>query len=156
MLGNTTTDLQDHLQDLDDKLEALSVQASSTNDEETTEREQIRAEIEGGQKCLEICTQAHEHANKVRTNVFEDVTADIDAQQVIVSTLGDLISAKRVTAGARATQYLGQMSDETVQVLARSRGIDLGRVSGILRDVQEQDRGSVQFEDQYGSGHKLG
>ena len=39
-----------------------------------------------------------------RTNVFEDVSAAQDAHQVIAATFGDLISAKRVTAGVGATQ----------------------------------------------------
>jgi hypothetical protein len=72
-----------------------------------------------------VCAQASEHVDKVRTNVFEDVSAAQDAHQLIVSTFGDLISAKQVTAGAGATQWLGQISDATLQQLTRSRGIDL-------------------------------
>lgn len=39
-----------------------------------------------------------------RTKVFEDELVADDGQQVIVATLLDLISAKRVVAGARSTQ----------------------------------------------------
>jgi TolA-binding protein len=124
MLKDTKTDLQDHLENLGGKLEALSIQESSTNDENMTERGWMQAEIESAKECLAVCAQASEHADKVRTNAFEDVSAAQDAHQVIVSTLGDLISAKRVTAGVGATQWLGQMSDATLQQLARGRGID--------------------------------
>ena len=50
-------------------------------------------------------------AEKRRINVFEDVLSNNDAYQVVVATLGDLISTKRVTTGARSKQWLGQMSD---------------------------------------------
>jgi hypothetical protein len=156
MLKDTTTDIQEHLWNLDEKLEALSTQESIASDESIAGRRRIQEEIDSAKECLAVCAQASEHADKVRTNVFEDVSAAQDAHQVIVSTLGDLISAKRVTAGVGATQLLGQMSDATLQELARGRGIDLSSGSRIARGVAEQDTGSITFEDQYGSGHKLG
>jgi hypothetical protein len=156
MLKDTTTDLQDHLKNLDDKLEALGLQESSTDNEKMVERGRMQAEIDSAKECLAVCAQASEHADRARANVFEDVSAAEDAHQVIVSTLGGLISAKRVTARVGATQWLGQMSDATLQQLARGRGIDLSIGSTTARGVAEQERGSVTFEDQYGSGHKLG
>lgn len=139
MLENTRTDLRDHLESLNDKLEALSIHESSATDETIAEEGGIREEIDSVKDCLAVCAEASEHVDKVRTNVFEDVSAAQDAHQVIVSTLADLISAKRVTAGVGARQWLGQMSDATVQQLARSQGIDLGGGSGISRGVEEQD-----------------
>ncbi|RYP57927.1 hypothetical protein DL769_009197 [Monosporascus sp. CRB-8-3] len=156
MLADTTTDLQEHLQNLDNKFEALRTQESNTRDEHAAERGRISEEIESAKECLEICSRASEHIKEVRTNVFEDVSAAEDANQVIVSTYGDLISAKRVTAGIRATQLLGQMSDAALQQLARSRGIDLSGHSGTVKDVEERAKGTIEFEDQYGIGHRLG
>ncbi|CAG5174582.1 uncharacterized protein ALTATR162_LOCUS7817 [Alternaria atra] len=155
MLKNTDTDLKDHLENLGGKLEALSIQESSANNENIASRRRIQEEIDSAKGCLTVCAQAFEHADKVRTNVFEDVSAAQDAHQVVVSTLSDLISAKRVTAGVGATQWLGQMTDAALQELAKSRGVDLSSGSSIARGVDEQDRGSITFEDQYGSGHKL-
>jgi hypothetical protein len=156
MLKDTKTDLKDHLENLDDKLEALRIQESSANIENIAGRRRMQEEIESAKECLAVCAQATEHADKVRTNVFEDITAAQDAHQVVVSTLGDLISAKRITADVGATQLLGTMSDTSLQQLARDQGIDLSSGSRIVRGVAEQDRGSVTFEDQYGSGQKLG
>ena len=42
-----------------------------------------------------------------------------DGQQVIVATLWDLISVKRIVVSARSTQWLGQMSDTTLQQLSQ-------------------------------------
>jgi hypothetical protein len=41
---------------------------------------------------------------------------------MVVARLGDLISARLVTAGVRSTQWLGQMSDASLQQLSRDRG----------------------------------
>lgn len=155
MLKNTDTDLKDHLENLGGKLEALSIQESSADNKNIASRRRIQEEIDSAKGCLTVCAQAFEQADKVRTNVFEDVSAAQDAHQVVVSTLGDLISAKRVTAGVGATQWLGQMTDAALQELAKSRGVDLSSGSSVARGVDEQDRRSITFEDQYGSGHKL-
>jgi len=64
----------------------------------------VQEEKDSIKQCLDICAQASEQMDKVHVNVFEDVSAAQDADQVIVATLGDLISAKRVTAGVGATQ----------------------------------------------------
>lgn len=155
MLENTTTDLEDRLEDLNDKLEALSVRESQPANNNTAENERLRDELASVKECLTLCAKVSEHADQVRTNVFEDVSAAQDARQVIVSTLGDLISAKRVTADTGAEQWLGQMSDATVQELAKSRGVSLGSDYRTAKGTQEKNEGIARFEDQYGFGHKL-
>jgi hypothetical protein len=59
--------------------------------------------------------------DKTRTITFDEVSAAGDAQQVIVATHGDSIMATRVTAGVRTSQWLGQMSDATLQRLSQDR-----------------------------------
>lgn len=72
---------------------------------------------------LTIYAQVPEQADQMRTNIFEDISAAHDSHQVIIATLGDVILAKRVTAKVGATQWLGQMSDATVQHLLQDRAI---------------------------------
>lgn len=76
MVTKTTSDLEEHLEEIDNKLQAISLRGARILGEDTVER-----------------------VDQARTNVFEDVSAAQDAHQVIAATLGDLISAKRVTAG---------------------------------------------------------
>jgi len=121
----------------------------------TDERKRFQDEKESIEQCLAVCTQASEQANKVRTNAFEDVSAAKDAHQLIVATLGDFISAKRVTAESGATQWLGQMSDAALQQLSRDRGIEL-RDRAATDKVGEPKRESIaRFAVQYGAGHIL-
>ena len=55
------------------------------------------------------------HGAVAHGNVFQDVVTGPDSHQVIVSTRGKHISAENVTAANGATQWLGQMSDTTLQ-----------------------------------------
>lgn len=87
------------------------------------DREEMIKEIEGVRRCLDICTQATDEAEKARTNIMEDIATAEDSRQILVSTVGDLIAAHRVTAGARSLQAIGQMTDETLQHLSRMPGL---------------------------------
>jgi len=79
---------------------------------------------------------------------FEDIEMADDGHQVIVATLGDLISAKRVTAGARSTQWLGQMSDASLQSLSKDR------TENVVGNRPDTEPGT-HFEGRHGSGRKL-
>ena len=109
-----------------------------------------REEREGIQQCLAICAEASEQANKACTNVLEDVSAAQDAQQVVVATLGDLISARRVTAVDKSTQWLGQMSDDTVQQLSRDSNCSL-----VIKAAGSRSAIVTTFKDRYGMGKTL-
>ena len=87
------------------------------------ERDKMAKEIESVRQCLDICMQATDEADKARINVMEDIATAEDSRQVLVSTIGDLIAAHKVTAGARSLQAIGQMSDETLQHLSRTQGL---------------------------------
>lgn len=73
-----------------------------------------------------------------------------DGYQLLVSTVGDLISAKRVTIGSRSLQLFGQMSDTSLQQLSR----DLGHAS-TERGMEPQTGMNQAFENRYGTGFKL-
>ena len=155
-LTNTTSNLKEHLQKIDHRLQTLPSPGARIFFEGGAERNRVQEERDSIKQCLTICTQASEQVNQVRTNVVEDVSAARDAHQLIVATLGDLILAKRVTAEFRATQWLGQMSDATVQQLSRDRGIESRGRAAMGKAGEPQSELGAEFADQYGAGHKLG
>lgn len=109
--------LEVHLHNVQDEIEHCSPQGYDSQSGENT---RIREEMESIKQCLEICAQASQQASDPsRTNIIEDVSMADDGRQVIVSTVGDLISARRVKAGARSMQVMGQMSDESLQHIFR-------------------------------------
>jgi chromosome segregation ATPase len=147
-LTKTTSDLEEHLHNIDNRLQTLLSPGARTLGE--VERKRVQEEMDSIKQCLAICEQASEQAEKFRTNVFEDVSAARDAHQLVVATLGDLISAKRVTAGRSATQWLGQMSDASLQQLSRDRGIE-ARIRPSTDKVPElQGELGARFADHYG------
>ncbi|KAI9795427.1 MAG: hypothetical protein M1833_007026 [Piccolia ochrophora] len=148
----TTSELERHLQEIDQRLNYFSLEGSS---ERTTEQSSMREELNSVKRCLAICSKAAEQAAHSRTNVFEDVTMRDDGHQVIVSTLGDLVSAKRITVGARSTQWLGQMSDASLQHLSqertRAKFNDKGKNKGKGKDrdtEEEEDEEEDEEEEQ--------
>lgn len=116
-LGFTINDLESRLDTANKRLAQLSAEEPSTNGVAFA-RQAIGEEVKSIKQCLAICEEADEQVVNERINVFEDITLAEDGQQIIVATLGDLIAAKRVSAGARSTQWLGQMSDASLQKLS--------------------------------------
>jgi ABC-type transporter Mla subunit MlaD len=98
MITNTTSDLEEHLQEIDTRLQILCLRGAKISDEDGAERERVQEEKDSTRQCLDICAQVSEHINQVQLNVFKDVSATQDTQQMIVATLGSLVSAERVTA----------------------------------------------------------
>lgn len=155
-LDTTTSELRQHLREMDSKLEKAPRGGSMSMDQ-LAEQERIREERKSTEQCLGVCAQAAEQVDQVRTNVVEDVSAASDSHQVAVATLGDLISAKRITAGARSTQWLGQMSDTSLQQLSRAQGSmvtskSMGQTGSLL---ELQDETAEDFKGRHGAGYKL-
>ena len=149
-LSITTTQLEKHLQEVNSRLEKFYSQPLQQSNEQAAEQDRMKEEMESIKQCLAICSQATMQADKERTNDFEDISMSDDGQQVVVSTFGDLVSAKRVTAGARSFQWMGQMSDESLQQLSRDRS----RIA-TENATQQQTGTDAQFENRYGAGFKL-
>ncbi|OJZ88789.1 hypothetical protein ASPFODRAFT_59501 [Aspergillus luchuensis CBS 106.47] len=109
--------LQARLMELTNRLRQMSGQGIISED--PTNLNLIKKERESIIQCLNICSEASELAHRARTNIFEDVTSSDESHQLVVSTIGDLISAKHIITGSKSAQWLGQMSDTSLQQLSR-------------------------------------
>lgn len=147
-LAATSSKLKSQFEKLDHSIEAFGSQ-KATSVEDRAKWEKIQEEKQSLKQCLSVCTQAAEQAEQVRVNIFEDVSSSDDAHQMIVSTLGDLISAKRITTGARSTQWLGQMADDTLQKLSQDADHTVNEAA------KPQSQPVNQYEGRYGTGHRL-
>ncbi|KAJ5608641.1 hypothetical protein N7528_009208 [Penicillium herquei] len=78
--------------------------------------------MNGTEVLLEFCKQAEKEANQQRFHYFEDVSTGNDSRQAIVTTLNDLISAKRITSGDGSCQALGNMSDVSTRLFFQRTG----------------------------------
>ncbi|GLA67624.1 hypothetical protein AtubIFM54640_011307 [Aspergillus tubingensis] len=109
--------LQARLMELTNRLRQMSEQGIMSED--PTNLNLIKEERESIIQCLNVCSEASELAHRARTNIFEDVTSSDESHQLVVSTIGDLISAKHIITGSKSAQWLGQMSDTSLQQLSR-------------------------------------
>jgi len=57
MITNTTSDLEDHLLEIDNKLQILSTQGSRMSNEHSDDRKTIEEERDSTKQCLRICAQ---------------------------------------------------------------------------------------------------
>lgn len=148
-ITSATTRLKSHLEELNNIQQSLSAPPANSSSDRAVEQQRIQEQIDGIKQCLAICDQNSLKASQERINIFEDIVMAEDGKQVIVSTIGDLISAKRVTAGAGSMQVLGQMSDDSVQHLSREH------VRTLTEKSTKPQLGDRQFETRYGAGVKL-
>ncbi|KAL4931237.1 uncharacterized protein BDV17DRAFT_257445 [Aspergillus undulatus] len=139
--------LQNHLSQLEANLRSSK---SPVSGQVACDLQNIKEDREEIAQCLNICADASNLSECSRVNVFEDVASSDDAQQVLVSTIGDLLDAKRISTGAGSWQVLGQMSDETLQLfISQKNGLREDVVVGV-----EQKEGK-DFHNRYGTGRSL-
>lgn len=140
--------------DLQTRLVALSEQSLSTKvvqpQQQQLEEDRLRLlkEIDTARQCLEVCNLAADQASRQRVHVFGDVSADDNSHQVIVSTVGDLLNVKSVRVDHYSTQWLGSMTDASLQQLSTDRA-----TSYSPSPVKSED--DPAFRGKYGFGHKL-
>jgi hypothetical protein len=115
--------------------------------EDTAQQQRMR-----GKDSVEQCLSGQ--TDQAQSIAFEDVSAAEHAQQVIVSTSGDRILARKVIAGVRTTQWLGQMSDNSLQKLSQDR-IGSSSYESCMDSMKLGRQTYAKFEQEHGAGYKL-
>ncbi|KAE8358040.1 hypothetical protein BDV27DRAFT_75047 [Aspergillus caelatus] len=149
-LSLSSRNLEARLNTLDRQLKDFLEVGTLQSREGKARLDLIREERDSIAQCLSICADASDIAGKARTNSFEDVTSADESHQLVVSTIGDLISAKHITTGARSVQWLGQMSDDSLQQLSRDQRIRHGE-----QEDSAMQTGRDSFNGRYGAGYQL-
>ncbi|PTB78670.1 hypothetical protein M440DRAFT_1352315 [Trichoderma longibrachiatum ATCC 18648] len=120
----TATELQQDLAAIPSVQNPSSTEAVSLPPQQLQEDQaRLLKELVTARQCLQVCNLAAEQASLGRgVHVFDGVSAHENSQQVIVSTVGgDLVSTRNVRAGNFATQWLGAISDASLQRLSADR-----------------------------------
>ena len=141
--------LQSHLQRLTEK--SRQPYDNSDPNQAQANKEDLLREMSSLQQSIDICDVASKEADRNRTNVFEDVSMGDDGRQVIASTVGDLIFAKKIKIGSRSIQMLGQMSDLTIQ----NATSDCDEITS-KESLQRPEGSGEVYEGRYGAGRDLG
>ncbi|KAJ6781861.1 hypothetical protein PWT90_06518 [Aphanocladium album] len=82
-----------------------------------------------------------------RHNVFEDITLEDNSYNFAVSTVGDLVTARRINLTGRSYNVTGQLTDESFQ-----RAVEVFANSGVQ---PARDSNSEQFHKRHGRGTPL-
>ena len=140
----------DRLDHQQNGLPSIPPQWAHIYSEVTAEMQQIREERNSTAQCLTICADAAEQSEKIQSNIFEDISSGDDSQQFVISSIGQLITARRITTGSRSLLMLGQLSDDTIRQSSRDHVFSIKGISK-QREATESD----SFQRRYGGGHCL-
>jgi hypothetical protein len=104
----------------------------------------IAQQLDRAQECLDIVEKAQQY----RVNTFEKINIAEDSFSTAVSTIGDLIKARGLTIGARSVNIMGQMNDESLQMMTYT-----------LRPVASRNppptKTPTKFEERHGFGQTM-
>ncbi|KAF7534094.1 hypothetical protein G7054_g6513 [Neopestalotiopsis clavispora] len=114
-LVDTVIQLKVRNRDARQKLQDDCSQTLATANDTAEAARKLEEERLSAEQCLAICAQASGNVSSNRIHTLEDVTMGDDGQQIFVSTLGDLFNLKGVSAGDGAIQFIGSVSDTTLQ-----------------------------------------
>ena len=141
-LITASSQLRRHLEDVYRRLDALGYARPT----DSTEQRKMQEEIDSIKQSISICADAS-NVVQDRTSTYDRVTLTDDGHQVVVSTVGDLINARDISAGARSAQWLGQMSDDSLQHLSQNR-------TKFAPEIFKPEE-APKFEERYGQGRNL-
>lgn len=117
-------------------------------------------------QCIRIVSEASDLADE-RSNIFEDITLENNSYAFSVSTVNDLVLARRLNLTGRSRHFGGQVSDETVQKslealtqldaehIKFSHLADQGHLQNHSIPPQDDSETSRRFRDRFGSGVSL-
>ncbi|KAH7133885.1 hypothetical protein EDB81DRAFT_111845 [Dactylonectria macrodidyma] len=155
--------LQTHEDDIDKRMEAMR-SAVPLSEYEATQLVQLQETKESLRQCMSVVADAGETLNNERCNLFEDITMTDKSYGISVSTVKDLVVARRLNLSGQARYVGGQISDESYQrTIDGLTQLDLesaksdGRGVGQTPPADGPDNGgevSHGFEH-YGRGHHL-
>jgi len=128
--------LQSHEGDIDRQMKAMesTVQLSEEGAVQLARLQQTKESIH---QCMSVVVEASEMLTDERRNVFEDITMVDESYGISVSTVKDLVTARRVNLSGRARHVGGQISDESYQkTIEALTKLDMS-AQNLARDVDQ-------------------
>lgn len=154
--------LRSHEASISSHLEAITLKDGMSEPvaAQLTRLQQVKDSIN---QCIQIVSDARETAEE-RSNVFEDITLAENSYAFSVSTVNDLVIARRLNLTGRSRHFGGQVNDDTVQKsIAALTQLDMEHQRSssprISTDHPPSNAGRAtdnkQFHDRFGRGVSL-
>ncbi|KAH6959757.1 hypothetical protein BKA56DRAFT_637581 [Ilyonectria sp. MPI-CAGE-AT-0026] len=121
---------------LQERLESLARDGKPRNERE---RSRLQEDLKTSRQCLEVCKMASNEVARQKIYRIGELVADVDSDQVVITTLADLFDVKKASSTNRSAQWIGSFSDETArQVSADRYHSRFGGLTGGETDVSPQ------------------
>ena len=169
-LDKMALELRSHRDDMVERIRHKASQGPVSR-EAAAELVNLRAMKSSMEKSIELILTAKEGAaaaerDQERRNTFEDITQVDDSYSFTVSTVGDLVTARRFNLSGRAVNVGGQMNDEALMKAFENLGkrvtVEVESKVGDCKEdgkVRKEDGSGVQsravFERRHGRGVSL-
>lgn len=138
--------LQTHENDINRRMDAMK-STVPLSEHEATQLAQLQETKESLRQCMSVVADADETLTNERCNIFEDITMADSSYGISVSTVKDLVVARRLNLSGQARYVGGQISDESYQ-----RTID-GLTQLDLESVKSARQGVRQTPSTHGLNH---
>jgi len=114
MIEENRNELNDALQIMTSRLE-LASEGKNAEEDVSDDQKRQSAEVQSIKDCLAVCSKASERLKQAGDHEYEDVIVDRAGKQIIVSTTGGKLTARRVKCAVDASQVLGAMSSADLE-----------------------------------------
>jgi hypothetical protein len=111
ILASSSTQLGNHVAEIRLRLDRLVLHIQAN---EAAQQEHRLKETH-----LSISSSSLGQPHQGSTNVFHAISAAESSHQILVSTPGSPIHAQNITAGPRSSQWMGQMSEVSLQLFSK-------------------------------------
>ena len=157
------TRLRSHEASISSMLEAMSLN-DGVSEPVAAQLARLQQTKESISQCIQIVSEARESAEE-RSNIFEDITLAENSYAFSVSTVNDLVTARRLNLSGRSRHFGGQVTNDTVQKsmealtnldaehLKRLPPTPRGEYSSGTDPTSPSD--TRQFHDRFGPGNSL-
>ena len=103
---------------LRERLDTLPLEGTPRSDQQ---RLLLQEDIDISRQCLEVCKRASNEVSQRKVYKVGEAIADEDSDQVLVTSLADLFDVRKASSTGRSAQFLGLVTDETLQRISEDR-----------------------------------
>ncbi|KAF4786012.1 hypothetical protein HER10_EVM0012538 [Colletotrichum scovillei] len=122
MIRRTLDENRDNFSETIGRLqERLASLPQNGTSQDESEKSRLEEDLKASKKCLEVCKAASETVAQQRIYRVGELIADVESDQVVITTLADLFDVKKATSTNGSAQWIGSFTDETARQISTDR-----------------------------------
>ena len=140
MISDAASDLHDHLQEMEDKLETLQVRGELSRATNIAEQKEVQEEKESIKQCLDICSQVSSYIDDIQPSLQRASYVNVMRSPGLENaTMCDTVQKR---TGAILTDFKTRIAANSTELQARLRELDdrFRLLSGRKTDITDEDR----------------